>query len=127
MMGNDTIQGGTMAGSRALPGLERPFKVWVQPTRMCNLDCVLCYDDCNATDRPRELSDDELIGLTERLVNGGVISLFFEGASRYSAQVLSMSYANAVNGHLCSSEPTGRWSTTPWPACLKRPVSARSV
>lgn len=46
---------------------------------MCNLDCVLCYDDCNASERPRELSDDELIRLAERLVDGGVISLFFEG------------------------------------------------
>lgn len=64
---------------KAIPPLDRPFKVWVQPTRSCNLNCRLCYDDCGAEHHQRELSDDELRGLVNELLDGGVISLFFEG------------------------------------------------
>lgn len=61
-----------------IPRLDSPFKVWVQPTKNCNLDCRLCYDNCGQ-ETGEELTDSEWTQLFGELADQGVITYFVEG------------------------------------------------
>jgi uncharacterized Fe-S cluster-containing radical SAM superfamily protein len=59
--------------------LDRPFSVWFQPTKTCNLNCALCYDDCGRDFGRPELGYDEIVRIIDELTDEGVIAVAFEG------------------------------------------------
>ena len=60
------------------PLLDRPYSLWVQPTRRSNLRSKLSYDSGEIPDQP-ELTLAEMKGLLGDMFEQGVISLFYEG------------------------------------------------
>jgi radical SAM protein with 4Fe4S-binding SPASM domain len=62
--------------------LDRPYALWVQPTRRSNQDSVLSYDPPELPRDARELSFDEIAALLTQAFDDGV-SLFFEGGEPF--------------------------------------------
>lgn len=68
------------AGTEAYlePVLEKPFKLTMCLTATCNMDCDLCYADCNRGHRP-ELTTDEWKTFIDHLVAEQFLHVFIEG------------------------------------------------
>jgi radical SAM protein with 4Fe4S-binding SPASM domain len=68
----------------ASPGpLERPVKTTLIITKQCNLNCKLCYGDCNRDDAPSELTKDTWRRVIDDLAQSGVIWLYIEGGEPF--------------------------------------------
>jgi len=65
------------------PLLDRPYSLWVQPTRRSNLRSKLAYDVPDAAGKDPELSLAEQQALLADMFEQGVISLFFEGGEPF--------------------------------------------
>jgi radical SAM protein with 4Fe4S-binding SPASM domain len=70
----------------AVPRLDKPFKLTMCVTATCNMDCKLCYADCNrpveAMGAP-EMSTSEWKGLIDHLIAEDFIHIFFEGGEPF--------------------------------------------
>jgi radical SAM protein with 4Fe4S-binding SPASM domain len=76
------------------PFLQSPFKVTLSITQTCNLDCKLCYANCDRRRRVDELTTAEWLRVVDYLAANGFISLYIEGgeplARRDFLKVLSV-------------------------------------
>jgi radical SAM protein with 4Fe4S-binding SPASM domain len=62
-----------------LPILEKPIKITISITNVCNLNCTFCYSDCTPEPEPAELTADEWKRTIDQLADDGVMTVFFEG------------------------------------------------
>lgn len=66
------------------PGpLEQPVKTTLVVTEQCNLNCRLCYGDCNRQKPRPEMSMEDWRRVTDDLADSGVIWLYIEGGEPF--------------------------------------------
>ena len=65
-------------GGRSIPVLDRPFKLTLCVTATCNMDCKLCYADCNRNEKP-EMTTAEWKSFIDHLIKEDFLHVFIEG------------------------------------------------
>ena len=65
------------------PALERPVKTTLVITEQCNLNCRLCYGNCNEPKPRAELTIEEWRAVIDDLAASGVIWLYIEGGEPF--------------------------------------------
>lgn len=70
------------ADGRKIPKLDKPFKLTLCVTATCNMDCKLCYADCNCKDR-NELTTQEWKDFIDYLVAENFLHVFIEGGEPF--------------------------------------------
>lgn len=69
-------------GDRLVPRLDKPFKLTLCVTAECNMDCKLCYADCNRRHRP-ELTTAQWKAFIDHLIAEDFLHVFFEGGEPF--------------------------------------------
>jgi radical SAM protein with 4Fe4S-binding SPASM domain len=67
---------------RIAPRLDKPFKLTMCVTATCNMDCKLCYADCNHEHRA-EMTTAEWKAFIDHLVTESFIHIFIEGGEPF--------------------------------------------
>jgi radical SAM protein with 4Fe4S-binding SPASM domain len=65
---------------RAIPHLDKPFKLTICVTQTCNMDCKLCYADCHTK---TELTTQQWKDFIDNLVAEGFLHIYFEGGEPF--------------------------------------------
>lgn len=65
-------------GGRPIPKLDKPFKLTLCVTAKCNMDCKLCYADCNR-DHKAEMTTAEWKTFIDHLIENNFLHVFIEG------------------------------------------------
>jgi radical SAM protein with 4Fe4S-binding SPASM domain len=71
----------TLAG-RPVPKVDKPFKLTMCVTAECNMDCKLCYADCNRYDRA-EMTTAEWKTFIDHLIAEQFLHIFIEGGEPF--------------------------------------------
>lgn len=70
----------------AVPKLDKPFKLTMCVTATCNMDCKLCYADCNRSEAEMgapEMSTEEWKGFLDHLIEEDFLHIFIEGGEPF--------------------------------------------
>jgi radical SAM protein with 4Fe4S-binding SPASM domain len=68
------------SAERAIPRLDKPFKLTICVTQTCNMDCKLCYADCHTK---TELTTQQWKDFIDSLVAEGFLHIYFEGGEPF--------------------------------------------
>jgi radical SAM protein with 4Fe4S-binding SPASM domain len=65
-----------------VPGVDKPFKLTMCVTAQCNMDCQLCYADCNKP-HAEEMTTAEWKAFIDHLIEESFVHIFIEGGEPF--------------------------------------------